>query len=228
MTRPKLLIAETKDFDKEALEILNTFSDVTQENISPNEISECLETYDIVWFRLKFELNDQTLSNKTRCKIIVTPVTGLDHIDEDLCKKFNLEIISLRGESEFLKKVRATAELTIALTLVLMRNITSAGKSVAKGEWERDKFRGNEIYGKTVGILGVGRLGSIVAEYFKAFGANVIGYDVDKENLKNITYVDSLRKLIEGSDILTIHVNYNENTRNLIGEEEFKWFKKEC
>src|SRR5690606_12709090 len=100
--------------------------------------------------------------------------------------------------------------------------------SVLQGKWNRDKFRGNEIYDKKVGVIGMGRLGKIVSEYFKAFGAQVTGYDISGDFPENIERSESLEELITFSDIVTLHVNYTEATENLIGENEFNFFKRDA
>jgi D-3-phosphoglycerate dehydrogenase len=152
---------------------------------------------------------------------LATAVTGLKHIDLDACSKRGIHVASLKNETEFLKEVRATAELAVALTLALLRHIPDAVASVKVGRWDRDAFRGRELYGKTVGIVGVGRLGKLVAGYFKAFGCNVLGYDPLASFAGTIAQrTSSLPELLRSSDIVTIHVDYNPSTRNLIGRSE--------
>lgn len=83
--------------------------------------------------RLGFRIDEKAFGENARCRIIVSPVTGTDHIDEEFCKSKGIEIISLRGESEFLKEIRATAELTVGMAIALMRNAIPAYSSVMKG-----------------------------------------------------------------------------------------------
>src|SRR5690606_16036124 len=90
------------------------------------------------------------------------------------------------------------------------------------------QFRGTEIYGKNVGVIGVGRLGRITADYFNAFGANVAGYDIRDDFPENIKRVSEINKLVENSDIVTVHVSYNESTSRLIGKEVLNTFKKDA
>ena len=161
------------------------------------------------------------LAHATRCRILATPVTGLDHIDLAACQERGIRVVSLRGEVEFLRTVRATAELTVALTLALLRQIPQAVTSVQGGIWDRDLFRGQELFGKTIGLVGVGRLGSLAAGYFRAFGAEVIGYDPRPDFPTQLcTRVGSLQELFGQSDIVSIHAVYNDETRHLIGSRE--------
>lgn len=224
---PKILIAEPGDFSKEAIKTLQKSADVTIAEITYDELKDSLDKFDVLWMRLGFMIDGSVLGENAKCKIIVTPVTGTDHIDEELCKSRGVEIISLKGETDFLKEVRATAELTIGMTIALMRNMMPAYESVQNGEWNRDLFRGSELYKKRVGIIGMGRLGMIVAEYFKAFGAEVTGYDTREDFPSNIAKSESMKELIESSDIVSVHVNYNKETENLLGGEEFGYFRSD-
>ncbi|MBC8495282.1 hypothetical protein H8D36_03960 [archaeon] len=160
-----------------------------------------------------------------RVSVIVCPVTGLDHIDIETCKELDIKVISLKGEEEFLKKIRATAELTIGLMLSLLRKIPKAAESVNSGIWKRDLYRGNELYSKTIGIIGFGRLGQIIADYALAFGMKVIVHDVIedmKHTTKQFTFMDNLKTLAASSDVISLHVNYNKKTHHLLDEEFFK------
>lgn len=228
MGRYKILIGEPKDFSQEVIDSLKEISDVTILPVTKENLKNAFREYDVVWFRLGFKVDKEVLDGNIKCKIIVVPVTGLDHIDVELCKEKGIEIISLKEESEFLKEIRATAELTIALTLCLIRKLIPAYNSVIDGKWERDDYRGTEIYGKNVGIIGVGRLGKITADYFNAFGANVAGYDIRDDFPENIKRVRKINKLVENSDIVTVHVSYNESTRRLIGKEVLNSFKNDA
>ena len=225
---PKILIAEPEDFSEEAVNHLRQFAEVTLKPVRESELKDHLAKYDVLWMRLGFRIDEKAFGENARCRIIVSPVTGTDHIDEEFCKSRGIEIISLRGESEFLKEIRATAELTVGMAIALMRNAIPAYSSVMKGEWDRDIFRGNEIYEKTVGIAGMGRLGKITAGYFKAFGADVIGYDTREDFPEDIKRVDSLKELVELSDIISIHLSYTKDTEDIFDEEMFSYFKKDA
>ncbi len=180
-----------------------------------------MEEFDVVWFRLAHRIDREILAHATRCRVLATPVTGLDHIDLIACQERCIRIVSLRGEFEFLRNVRATAELTVGLTLALLRQIPQAAASVLAGAWDRDQFRGQELYGKKIGLVGVGRLGSLVAGYFRAFGAEVLGYDPRPDFPTQLcTRVGSLAELMRQSDIVSIHVAYSDDTRHLIGRHE--------
>lgn len=225
MSKPKLRLVEAEDFSLEVIDFIKKIAELEIAPCKQSEIKLVLETYDIFWFRLGFQIKAEDLSEKTKCKIIATPVTGIDHIDEKACAERGIKIVCLRGEKEFLKEVRATAEMTIALTFALMRNMLDAANDVQAGNWRRDLFRGSEVYKKTVGIIGLGRLGVITAEYFKALGANVIGYDIQLDQVPDYVQVEeNVPALVKKANIISIHVKYDETTHHLIDESTFQYF----
>lgn len=224
----KLFLAETKDFSQEVLSELNQHFSLSIGSGDEIDLKKIMESYDIFWFRLAYQINDLVLSSQTRCRVIVTPVTGIDHINEKLCAEFGIKILSLKGETEFLKEVRATAELTLALVMSLMRRVVPAAQDVLKGVWDRDKFRGQELYGKTLGIIGFGRLGKIVGEYGRGLGMKIVAYDIDEGKYSNVDQLikaNSIPNLLELSDIVSIHINYHQMNHHLFSLEMFRRFK---
>jgi D-3-phosphoglycerate dehydrogenase / 2-oxoglutarate reductase len=228
--KPKILIAEPDDFDSRVIAKLRKYAEVDLSRCAEKDIPEALMKYDVFWFRLAYKIDESVLSNEAnRCKILATPVTGIDHIDEKACSKYGVSIACLRGEYDFLKTIRATAEITIGLTLSLMRHIPAASFSVKEGHWNRDLFRGNELYGKTAGIIGFGRLGKIVAEYFNALGMDILVYDVKKiDPPGNYTISQSINDLVSKSDVVSLHVSYTPNTHHLINDIVFAAFKQDA
>ncbi len=220
--RPKLLIAETDGFSPEALEALREWADVHPDPVAPGMLGAALGEYDIVWSRLGHRLAAADLPAKCRCRILAIPATGLDHIDLDACGGAGIRVASLRGEVEFLRNVRATAEHTIALALALLRRLPAAHHSVVQGAWNRDAFRGRELYGRTAGLIGMGRLGSIVAGYCRAFGMEVLGYDPRPDFPEELARrCDSLAELMSRSDVISVHVAYHAGTRHLVDAAHF-------
>lgn len=217
-----ILVAETLNFSPQAVEGLKQLGNVTLQDIEKENLTESLATYDVFWFRLKFRIQEEDFPANTRTRYILCPVTGLDHIDLEACQKRGIQVLALKGETDFLKTVRATAEHTLGLTLSLLRNTSQAIQSVNGGVWNRDLFKGHEIYGKKVGIVGVGRLGTITAGFFKAFGAEVYGYDIKEFDTATCHKVDSLQELAAMVDILSIHVAYNDGSHHLINKAVFE------
>lgn len=218
----KILIAEPKDFSPEVITRLRQYAEVDVRAISPGEIRQALQDYDVFWFRLGWPIDEQVLDESSRCRILATPVTGIDHIDEELCARLGVRIACLRGEREFLRSVRATAEMTLGLAISVMRHIPAAATDVETGRWHRDDFRGHELYERTAGIIGCGRLGNIVAGYLVAMGMKVLTYDPRPEAVipPGVRRLDRLDAVLQQSDLVSLHVNYGPDTHGMIGPEQ--------
>lgn len=202
--------------------------DLSTGSLEDTSLKQKLQEVDIFWFRLGYQLNGAVIDKNTRCKYFVSPVTGIDHIDEDLCEQYGITIICLRGEKEFLKEVRATAEHTILLAMMLMRNAVPAVQDVEQENWRRDLFRGFELYKKKIGIIGYGRLGKIVADYCHALGCEVGYYDIEaKEHPEYIHVYESLERCIKASDLVSIHVPYNKKTHHLFDQKILSLFDQD-
>jgi len=185
-----------------------------------------MNEYDIIWFRLGHRITADMLALRQRCRMIVCPVTGLDHIDIEACQRAGVVVVSLKGEVEFLRTVRSTAEHTLALILALVRKLPAAHNAVLRGEWDRDRFQGNELHGKTLGLVGVGRLGTLVAGMAKGFGLQIIGYDPRPDFPESICErCEDLEELIARADIVSIHVAYTPATHHLFGNAQFRAMK---
>lgn len=141
--------------------------------------------------------------------VVASCTTGTDHIDNR-----DIPIISLQGETEFLQDIWATAEMTWALIMSLVRRIPGAFDDVKQGHWNREAFQGIELRGKTLGIVGYGRVGRQVAKLAEAFGMNVLWYD--KTTNLNLTYI------LQRSDIVSVHVPLSAETKGMFGTEQFK------
>jgi D-3-phosphoglycerate dehydrogenase len=222
----KVIIAETSDFSENAINALEQFAGVDLKDIEYNELAEAFNKYDVFWFRLGFKLTSELILQATQCKYIICPVTGLDHIDLDACKQKGITVISLKGETEFLKKVRATAELTLGLSLALLRNIPQAVYHTRDSKWNRTLFKGVEIFEKNIGILGFGRLGQITASYFSAMGAKIYVYDIKPTQSETYHVVNSMDELFRICDLVSVHVNLTTENKHLIGRNQFNEMKK--
>lgn len=192
------------------------------------ERKHALAGADVLVVRLRHRITDAWLARMPRLKIIATPTTGLTHIDCDAAKKRGIKIISLRGAS-FLKGIPSTAEEAVGLMLALMRHIPWAFEDVKKGRWNRDGWKGRQLMGKTLGILGFGRLGRIVARYARAFGMRVIATDprVSKSEMGStgVAKVDA-ETLFKKADIVSIHASLTDETRDLVRKKHLRMMKK--
>ena len=168
--------------------------------------------------RLQEVIDSKFLDKFPELKFILTATTGLDHVDLKECQNRQIEIISLKGEYEFLESIAATAEHTMTLMLSLLRNIPTAIAHVKKAHWNRMEHKGHELKGKTLCIVGMGRLGTQVARMATAFQMNLKCFD-DKKN-KNYPCSSNLMEALHGSDIISIHLPYDKSTSGLIGKTQ--------
>lgn len=223
------LILESADYSPKALAVYKGLGDVFYfPNLSDKKKKDILEKAEILVVRLAHHIDSSWLSRMPCLKIIATPTTGLNHIDRDAAKKRGIKVISLKGYTSFLKNIPSTAEETVALMLALIRHIPWAFDHVKGGGWNRNLWRGHQLIHKTLGLIGCGRLGKIVARYARAFGMRVIGFDpyVNAHIMKRFGIEKmTLEKLLKQSDIVSIHVALEKNTNNLIREKHFKRMK---
>ncbi len=222
-----LLITEPDNFSQKAKTILKEFCEVKDLISLGGDLENVIQNYEILFVRLGHKLDKTLLAKANKLKYIVSPTTGLDHIDIKLTDQLGIKVLSLKGETEFLDKISSTAELTWGLIIGLLRNIPWAFDDVKNGNWERDSFRGHDLNFKKLGIIGVGRLGMKVAQYGVAFGMDVFGYDPYSQSWsEKIKRVQSLEELLEVSDVVSVHVPLNDETVNLIDNNQFKIMKK--
>ncbi len=219
----KILNLEPKDYSPEAQAILEKIGSVDNGPFSRAQLKKVIGGYDVLITRLGHQIDAEILAQAKKLKVIVTATTGLNHIDTAETEKRKIEILSLKGEREFLDGIHATAEHTMALMLSLVRNIPASVCDVCDGNWNRDAFRGAELAGKTLGIVGYGRLGSKVAKYAEAFGMKILANDI--LDIAGINMID-LDTLLSQSDIVSLHVPYSDRTHEMIGEAQFKKMKK--
>jgi D-3-phosphoglycerate dehydrogenase len=220
--RPRLLVAETEGFTPAVVAGLREWADVDFGPVLPGQIGETLRAFEIVWIRLGHRVQAADIPAECRCRLIAVTATGLDHIDLAACARAGIRLATLKGEVAFLREVRATAEHTIALVLGLLRRLPAAHASVLAGRWDRDAFRGRELHGRTAGIVGLGRLGSMVAGYFRAFGMDVCGYDPRSDFPAALAQrCGSLDELFAAADVVSVHVAYDASTRHLITARHF-------
>lgn len=226
--RPRILVSESTGFPPRAVKCLNEIGDLVLRDCDRTVLLSSVQDADILWVRLRHRIDTEVMNAGQHLKVIVTPTTGLNHIDLEEAKRRGIQIVSLRGQTDFLKDVRATAEHTMALILALLRKVPSAAAHARAGTWCRDHFKGHELYGKTVGIVGYGRLGRIVARYLKAFDTRVLATDRNTEVLEvepGVSLVP-LGGLLREADLVTLHVNLSEETFGFFDKRHFDSMKQ--
>ncbi len=220
--KPKILI--TDRIHESAIKEAKKFADVDLDIGCSNEnLVKKIGEYDALIVRSATKVTKDVI-NASNLKIMGRAGVGLDNIDVDAANKKGIKIVNSPEAPTI-----AVTELVFASILALMRNIIPADRTIREGRWEKNLFRGNEVYGKIMGIVGFGRIGKEVAIRARAFGMRIMAYDpnITKEDARefNAEQVE-LNTLLKNSDIITIHVPLTEETRGLINEGRLKLMKK--
>jgi len=217
----RILNAEPMNYHDAPRQVLQSLGQVDERQLSRAEFIRCLPEYDVLIVRLGFQVDREVIDAGPHLKAIVTATTGLDHIDVAYAEQCGIKVLSLRGETDFLRSIPATAEHTWALLLALVRRIPWAFHSVLNGGWDRDAFRGHNLSGRRLGIVGLGRVGQKVARYGLAFGMQVHAYDPSPSDaIPEVIRCATLSDLLRQSDVLSLHVPFNPTTEKLIGAPE--------
>src|SRR3989344_2144222 len=145
-----IILTEPKGYSEKAIATLRKFGSVYawQEAVKKPKI---LRSADIIVVKLGMRISKKVMDRLPNLKFIATSTTGLNHIDLEEADGRGIRIVSLRGEAKFLKTITPTAEETIGLMIALMRKLPWSFEAVKRGEWKREKYYGNELYGRTLG-----------------------------------------------------------------------------
>ena len=185
---------------------------------------EGISEYDGYISSLKIRMDDEVLDRAKKLKAIFTPSTGLDHIDLSSARARGIPVFATKNDLDILERITSTAEMALALLLGVVRRVPWAHGAAMQGIWAREMFRGHQLSGKTIGILGYGRLGKMMADYAKALRMNVIACDIKEIDADGVRQV-SFDELLRESDVISIHVHLNETTEKMISTAEFAKMK---
>ncbi len=192
-------------------------------DIGHDELVKIIPEYDALIVRSRTKVTKDVIEAGKKLKIIGRAGVGVDNIDLKTATERGIVVVNAPGGNTI-----SAAELTLGLLFAVARKIPQADKSVKEGKWERKKFMGVELRGKTIGIIGLGRIGYEVAKRVRALEMNILAYDpyVSEERAKSVgAKLVSLEELLRNSDFITIHVPKTKETENLISEREFEMMK---
>ena len=206
----KIICPKPTDFSKEILISLKKKFECNFKNISQTQLDKTLKNYDVVLTRFNHKIKFNTAKH---LKYILSPTTGIDHIDKKYLKS-KTKLISLKGETEFLKKINASTEFSIYLMLKALREFKVF----------ENKFS-QEINGKQIGIIGYGRIGKKIKPILEKMGAKVYINDIKKNIIPKLKY-KPLKELIKSSDILTFHIPLNSKNEGIFDKNIVNQFKK--
>lgn len=219
----KLKVLITDGMAKDGLEILEAATELeldVRKGITKEELMEIIGDFDAVIIRSATNLTADLIEAGTNLKAIGRAGIGVDNVDVEAATKKGIVVMNTPEANAI-----TTAEHTITLMLSLARRIPEAHASLKAGKWERNKFKGIEIYGKTLGCIGLGNIGKLVAERAIGLKMNVIAYDpyltqeaADKIGVELV----SLDELLQRADIITIHTPLTADTKDLINKDTFE------
>lgn len=183
-------------------------------------ISPDPDSAGILLVRVGYRIDARVLDGMPSLRVLVSPTTGVDHIDLDECARRNVAVLTLRGHREFLENLTNTAEHAFALLLALYRRLVPAYRDVLSGNWRQADHRGHTLAGRKFGIVGYGRLGAMAAQMARGFGMTVLAYDPCKSVASdNVAQVRSIHDLAEEADVMSLHADLNDMNHGMIDME---------
>lgn len=192
--------------------------------LKPEELKAIIGSYDAILVRSGTKVTREIIEAGKKLRVIGRAGVGVDNVDLEAATKRGIIVMNTPEGNTI-----STAEHSFSMLMAVARNIPQADASVKKGEWKRGKFQGSELNGKTLGIVGFGRIGREVAKRANAFNMKVMVFDpfISKESVKEypVEFVD-VPALLKNSDFLTFHTPLTAETKNLLNRDTFKLCKK--
>jgi D-3-phosphoglycerate dehydrogenase len=224
---PSIIVLDTLSPDGLALLDAAKAHGITYEvatGLSGDGLREALARHDGAICRSGVKITAAALAGNHRLRAIVRAGVGTDNIDKEAATRLGIVVMNTPAGNTL-----STAEHAFALILGLSRNIAAADASLRAHKWDRNKFMGAQLAGKTLGIVGLGRIGQAVAERARAFDMRVLGYDPflspDRAAELGIELIDSVRGMLPEVDYLTVHTPLTDETRHLVGMKELEILK---
>ncbi len=223
----KILISDS--LSDEGLKILKDnkeFEITVKTGMKPEELKEVIKDYDALVVRSATKANREIIEAAAKLKVIGRAGVGLDNVDLAAATERGIVVMNAPAGNTI-----STCEHTMSMLLSLARSIPQANSSTKKCEWKRSKFMGVELYQKTLGVIGLGRIGREVAKRAASFGMKIKGYDpyLSKEIAEDLGIeVLELNDLLKVSDFITVHVPLTDDTNHLISDKQFEMMKKGC
>ena len=221
----KVLI--TDKLAQEGIDLLNSMDGVeavVKTGISEDELAKIIGEHDGLIVRSGTKVTAKVLTNPGKLKGVARAGVGIDNIDVSAATRKGILVMNTPGGNTL-----SAAEHTMALMLAMSRNVVPACNSLKGGAWDRKKYMGNQLKGKVLGVIGLGRIGMAVAKMARGLNMNILGYDPlaapsDAEK-SGIEVIDNLERIFREADYITVHVPKNEQTLNMISEEQIKMMK---
>ena len=196
------------------LETIGDCVDISKSNSRDKDLANHIKDCEIVVIRSATKLTKEVLDKAEQLKIIARCGVGIDNVDLDFAKSKSIFVTNSPTAN-----LISVVELTVALIISVSRKLSLADSHLKKGEWNRSQFLGNELYGKTLGIVGFGKAGRLVAERMKSFGMSIVFYDPYVTAWNGSEESMKLDVLLRTADVVSIHVIKTKDTENLISKD---------
>ena len=196
------------------LETIGDCVDISKSNSRDKDLANHIKDCEIVVIRSATKLTQEVLDKAEQLKIIARCGVGIDNVDLDFAKSKSIFVTNSPSAN-----LISVVELTVALIISVSRKLSLADSHLKKGEWNRSQFLGNELYGKTLGIVGFGKAGRLVAERMKSFGMSIVFYDPYVTAWNGSEESIKLDDLLRTADVVSIHVIKTKDTENLISKD---------
>ena len=223
---PKIVVLDP--LSEDGLKLLDAAAGIDYEErigLKGDDLRKTLQEFDGAICRSGVKITAEILDGNTRLKAIARAGVGVDNIDVPTATKQNIVVMNTPGGNTL-----STAEQAWMLLMALSRNVYTAYHSLVEGRWDRKKFMGNQITGKTLGVVGMGRIGLAVVKIAKAFDMKIYAFDpfltAEKAAELGVTKVDHVHDMLPLVDYLTVHTPLNNETRGLIGKKEVAMIKQ--
>lgn len=211
----KVVIAD--NLEPEVVEELKTIGEI---DYKPKDLAGSLKNADVLIVRSATKVTKELLAGAENLRLVARAGVGLDNIDVRECELRKIKIINTPGASS-----NAVAELAIGLIITMLRNVQKAHAQMKAGTWDKKNLTGEEVEGKTLGIIGYGRIGSLVGKKAKALGMTVIAHDPRMNKSDGVAEFVSLYDVYKQADVITLHTIANEQTRNMINAKTMENMK---
>lgn len=222
--RPRVLCTADLACAPRAEAILRESVDLDLMPYDRERLLAVIGNYDAYWCHFDRKVDKEILERGVRLKAVNTATTGTDHIDKAECAKRNIRVLCTAKDIGLLRQFTATAECGWMLLLNCMRHFRGATRSALEGKWNHDPFIGRQLFGRTLGILGLGRLGTMTAGFGRGFRMKILGCDRRDITLPDVTNVD-FDTLLAESDALCIHVHMTPENYHLFNRQTFAKMK---
>lgn len=201
------------------IRIFQNLGECTFVRYDNNFLNSNIHKFDVLVPNLFVKLTEDLLVKGSRLSVIATPSTGTDHIDVVSATKMGKAVLTLSDDRDFIRGITSTAELAFMLMLSAMRKFRFLQERIYGDQtWINYDVRGRELKNKTVGIIGFGRLGQMMAKYCLAFGMRVLAFDTNKNLTASGVEFVSLDNLLADSDVISAHPKLNESSRHLVDD----------